>query len=58
MTSISHPIEWLEEIVSMEELEVIKSYTFSTYHKRSAESDLTYWVNKENGVILIKYQHL
>jgi|GEM_PF-4389540 len=58
LTSISHSIEWLKEIVSMKQFEVIESYTFSTYYKKTAESELTYWVNEENGVILIKYQLL
>ena len=58
LTSFPHSIEWLKEIVSMKQFEVIESYTFSTYYKKTAESELTYWVNEENGVILIKYQLL
>jgi len=57
-TSDLPPLDWLEEIVEKKRSEMIRDHQYSVYRNNAAASELIYWVNQENGVILIRYQHL
>lgn len=55
ITSFPHDYQWIYSILTEKEKTIVPKSGYITYYKEKNGGKYTLWVNKESGIILIRY---